>query len=57
MSNKDSKWLTEVWKWKEIAYGEVENLPLDEAIEKRLLESLKTTADAGFLSKKMKKAI
>lgn len=48
MKNKDSKALLEVWEWKEKAYQEVEHLPIDQALKKRLDDSLQTVSQLGL---------
>jgi hypothetical protein len=40
---KDAKALREVWEWKEKAYREVEGLELDEALKRRIQDSLETS--------------
>jgi hypothetical protein len=39
---KESKALNEIWEWKENAYRKVAHLDLDEALNKRLDDSIKT---------------
>ena len=46
--NKVAKSLLEVWEWKNLAYREVKDLPLEEAIKKRISDSLKITEMMGF---------
>ncbi|MBI4723318.1 MAG: hypothetical protein HY769_10075 [Candidatus Stahlbacteria bacterium] len=46
--SKVSKSLLEVWEWKDLAYKEVETLPIEEAIKKRISDSLKATKIMGF---------
>lgn len=53
MMNKESKSLQEVWDMKQACYEEVKNLPIKDALKKRLSDSLKCTKELGFkLSKK-----
>ncbi|NUM37062.1 MAG: hypothetical protein HUU50_21175 [Candidatus Brocadiae bacterium] len=49
---KESKSLLDVYEWKESAYQEVANLPLDEALEKRIEDSMKMAKKLGFSIKK-----
>jgi hypothetical protein len=44
MESKTSKAQLEVWEWKEKAYNEIKDMPLDKAI-KYILEKTKKTAD------------
>lgn len=46
--NKVAKSLLEVWEWKKSAYREVEDLPTEEAIIKRITDSVKTTEIIGL---------
>ena len=39
MNKTESKSLLEVWKWKDDAYKEVENLNLEEALKQRIKKS------------------
>jgi len=48
MSSKESKAQIEVWEWKEIAYKEVENLGLKEALRARLEKSAVTVKKMGI---------
>jgi hypothetical protein len=48
MKDKDSKALREVWEWKEKAYKEVEHLTIDQALKKRLKDSLQTVHQLGL---------
>lgn len=48
MMNKVSKALQEVWDMKEACYQEIKDLPLEEALRKRIEDSLKTTKELGF---------
>lgn len=45
-----SKAMTEVWEWKEIAYQEVKNLSIKDALRKRIEDSIKTAESLGFKS-------
>jgi hypothetical protein len=42
MKENESKALQQVWEWKDRAYKEVEHLSTDQALKKRLEDSLQT---------------
>ena len=48
MKQTDPQALREVWAWKAQAAHEVEDLPTDEAIKKRLEDALHTTRTLGI---------
>jgi len=48
MKTNDSQALCDVWKWKELAYHEVEHLSIEEALKKRLTDSLQTVNRLGL---------
>lgn len=53
--SKISEALLEVWKWKEQAAREVQRLPIQKALQKRMHDSLITAQKLGFsLNKKYK---
>jgi hypothetical protein len=52
--NRISKTLQEVWTLKEACYEEVKNMPLKDAIKKRLSDSLEHTKKLGFMLQKSK---
>jgi hypothetical protein len=48
MKQTDPQALREVWAWKAQAAQEVEDLPTDEAVRKRLEDALQTTRTLGI---------
>jgi len=44
----ESKALRDVWEWKDDAYHDVEHLPTDEAIRRRLHDSLLRVKELGL---------
>jgi hypothetical protein len=55
---RTSKAMLDVWKWKEMAFQEVKDLHLTDAIRYRIESSTKTTEALGFkLNKTRKRAI
>jgi len=48
MRNKELKSLQEVWELKEACYDEVKEMPLKDALTKRLVDSLKSAKELGF---------
>ena len=42
MKENESQALYDVWTWKDKAYHDVEHLPTDQALQKRLHDSLQT---------------
>ena len=57
MMNRVSKELQEVWDIKDACYEEVKDLPLLDALEKRLTDSMKTIIEMGIELSKDKKII
>ncbi|MEW6235788.1 MAG: hypothetical protein AB1656_10415 [Candidatus Omnitrophota bacterium] len=45
---KESKSLLDVWEWKESTYQEVADLPIEQALEKRILDSTQSAKKLGF---------
>jgi hypothetical protein len=48
MKKVDSYAMHEVWEWKDKAYKEVEHLPINKAIRKRLEDSIKSVKKANI---------
>ncbi len=48
MTAKTLQALLDVWTWKEQAYQEVEHLPIEHAIRKRLEDSLRSVRQLGM---------
>lgn len=48
MINKVSKSLKEIWDIKQVCYEQVKEMPLKEALKKRLVDSLKSTKKLGY---------
>ena len=48
MKNNVSQALIEVWNWKDQAYHEVEQLPIEQALRKRLEDSLRLVRQLGM---------
>ena len=48
MMSKISRELQEIWDIKQACYEEVKDLPLIEALEKRLSDSMKTVKELGI---------
>ncbi len=48
MKEKEPRALRDVWEWKDRAYKEVEHLPTDQALKKRLQDSLQTVRQLGL---------
>ncbi len=53
--SKVPKTLIEVWRCKEEAYKEVENLPIETAIERRIDDSIRMTKKLKFIMVKLVK--
>ena len=53
--NNISKALKEVWELKQACFEEIKDLPLKDAIKKRLNDSLENTIKSGFILQKGKK--
>lgn len=48
--------LKEVWEWKDAAWKEVEHLPIDKALEKRIIDANDTVKKLGLKTVKVAKA-
>ena len=55
MATKDSKAQLEVWEWKEKAYQEVKDMPLDQAIDYIVKQAKETAAELDRRRKRWKK--
>jgi hypothetical protein len=52
MNNENiSKALTDVWEWKESAYKDVANLPIKDAVRKRIQDAETLSKKLGFKEK------
>lgn len=54
MRKNESKALQEVWQWKDESYEEVKHLPTDQAVRKRLTDSIRSVRVLGLRMTKKK---